>query len=121
VAVIGLQNGAVGVIAESFSLKTPAPGVYASVHGSQGSIWFSAARIQLYDAPQDGQPELLQDITFAAQDTFQAEIAHFLDCLEQQREPLTNAREARRTLAAVLAGYESMQRGARVYLTGMDV
>ena len=79
------------------------------------------ARIQLYDAPQDGQPELLQDITFAAQDTFQAEIAHFLDCLEQQREPLTDAREARRTLAAVLAGYESMQRGARVYLTGMDV
>ena len=121
VALVGLHNGAVGVIAESFSLKTPAPGVYASVHGSQGSMWFSEERIQLYDAPQDGQPELLRDITFTAQDTFQAEIAHFLDCLEQQREPLTIVREARRTLAAVLAGYESMQRGTRVYLSEWDM
>jgi predicted dehydrogenase len=120
VALIGLRNGAASVIAESFSLKTPAPGVYASVHGSRGSLWFSEERVQLYDAPHDGQPELLQEITFAAQDTFQTEIAHFLDCLEQQCEPLTNTREARRTLAAVLAGYESMKHGTRVYLPGRD-
>jgi predicted dehydrogenase len=120
VALVGLHNGAAGVIAESFSLKTPTPGVHASVHGSRGSLWLSEERIQLYDAPQDGQPDLLQDITVAAQDSFQAEIAHFLDCLEQQCEPLTNAHDARRTLAAVLAGYDSMRHGTRVYLPRID-
>lgn len=120
VALVGMQSGTAAVIVESFSLRTAHPGVSGTVHGSQGSLWFDRAsagdRIRLYSAPQDGQKNLVEEIVIPPNDTFLAEVVHFLDCLEGNTEPITSGREERKPLVAVLATYESMRRGERVYL-----
>jgi predicted dehydrogenase len=118
VALAGMQNGAAAVLVETFSLRTPRPGVACSVHGSLGSLWLEAGHIRVYTAEQDGQPHLAQTVEAAKNDTFVAEIAHFLDCLDRpDTEPLTSGQEARKPLAAVLAAYESMRTGQRVDLS----
>jgi predicted dehydrogenase len=120
VALAGMQDGAAAVLVESFSLRTSTPGVHASVHGSQGSLWFHGDRLKLYTAAQDGHPERVEEIVIPARDTFQAEIVHFLDCLDSGREPLTSGREERKPLAAVLATYASMKQSERIYLAAYE-
>jgi predicted dehydrogenase len=117
VALAGMQNGAAAVLVETFSLRTPQPGVACSVHGSLGSLWLEAGHIHVYTAEQDGQPHLAQTVEAVENDTFVTEMAHFLDCLDRPEiEPLTSGREARKPLAAVMAAYESMRTGQRVEL-----
>lgn len=37
---------------------------------------------------------------------FVGECEHFIDCIERDKEPLTNGREARKSMAAILAAYQ---------------
>jgi len=119
-ALVRLQSGAAAILAESFSLKTPRPGVHGTIHGSQGSLWFYKEQIELYQASSDGRPERVEAMAVPAENTFEAEWRHFIDCLEHDREPLTNGWEQRKPLAAVLATYESFRRGERVYLQELN-
>jgi predicted dehydrogenase len=119
-AVIGLRSGAAASLTESFSLKTAEPGVHGTAHGSRGSLWFYKERIELYTAAADGEPDLVQRIHVPAHNNFEAECAHFLDCLESGDEPLTSGRDQRKPLAAVLATYESFRTGQRIYLDEME-
>jgi predicted dehydrogenase len=117
VALARLQNGAAAVITESFSLRTPYPGVHVTAHGSQGSMWLHRGRTQLYRAPHDGQGEQIEELDVPPGDTFLAEMAHFCDCLDNGSEPTTSGRDQRKPLLAVLATYASLQRGTRVFLS----
>jgi UDP-N-acetylglucosamine 3-dehydrogenase len=121
VALAGLQSGAAAVIAESFSLRTPHPGLRIAVHGSEGSMWIYRDSIRLYNAASDGRPDQVRDWTLQPGDTFRIEIAHFLDCLDAGIEPITSGREQRQPLLAVLATYTSIQDGKRVYLDEFDL
>jgi predicted dehydrogenase len=116
VALVQLQSGAAAVLVESFSLKTPQPGVHGSVHGAHGSLWFHDAEIRLYTAEQDGHAQQVETIETPAQNPFEAEWRHFLDCIETGAEPITSARTQRQPLAAVLAVYASFASGQRVYV-----
>jgi predicted dehydrogenase len=118
VVLAGLESGASAVLVESFSLQTPDPGVHVTAHGSKGSLWFHGDRIRLSTLTDEGEPAD-KEITVPDQDAFEAEIAHFLDCLETGEAPLTSGREERKPLAAVVATYASMERGARVYLSDL--
>jgi UDP-N-acetylglucosamine 3-dehydrogenase len=120
VAVAGLASGAVAMLVETFSLKTPEPGVSGTAHGSKGSLWFGQNRIRLYTAPEDGHPDLVYEVVVPQRDTFEAEMAHFLDCLATRQEPVTSAREERKPLLAVLAAYASLQSETRVSLSEMQ-
>ncbi len=120
VALAGLRNGAAAVITESFSLRTPHPGVHITAHGSQGSMWLHRGRIQLYRAAHDGQGEQIEELDVPPGDTFLAEMAHFYDCLDDGSEPITSGRDQRKPLLAVLATHASLQRGERVYLSEFD-
>lgn len=119
VALAGMSSGASAVIVESFSLRTPNPGVSGSIHGSGGSLWFGDGPLRLYTANEDGHGERVQEIEVPTGDTFEGEMAHFLDCLDSKAEPLTSGREERQPLAAVCAAYRSMEQGRRVYLAEM--
>jgi predicted dehydrogenase len=73
--------------------------------------------IHLYTSDRDGQAELVREIEVPTNDTFVAELEHFLDCIERpEAEPITSGREARKPLAAVLAAYDSIRAGKRVDL-----
>jgi predicted dehydrogenase len=124
VAVVGLQSGAAALLAESFSLRTPHPGVHITVHGSRGSLWLYRDQLRVYTAPHDGHPDQVQRWTIDPGDTFVAEISHWLDCLDRGFRPNPaspiSAREQRKPLLAVLAAYASMQRRERVALSELD-
>jgi predicted dehydrogenase len=119
---VGLQSGAAAMLAESFSLRTPQPGVHITAHGSRGSLWLYGDEIRLYTAPHDGQVDQMQVESVDRGDAFFAEIAHWLDCLDQGTDTLSSisAREQRKPLLAVLAAYASMQRGERVPLAEFE-
>lgn len=117
VAVASLHSGVVGIIVETFGLRTPRPGVFGSVHGQRGSLWFEETRLRLYRGDVDGEQNAVETVNIQPQDTFVAEMAHFLDCLRiPQHEPVTSGHRALAALAAVQAVYESMRTGRRVYL-----
>jgi predicted dehydrogenase len=126
VALVGLQSGAAAVLTESFSLRTPRPGVHITAHGSEGSLWLYGEEIRLYTAPQDGQSDQVQQWTVDGRDPFVAEIQHWLDCLDQslvsgqELASVVDAREQRKPLLAVLAAHASMQRGDRVILSELE-
>ena len=48
VVVVRLASGAKALIVESFSMRTPTPGVNAVIQGSLGSLWFSGDRCVRY-------------------------------------------------------------------------
>jgi predicted dehydrogenase len=101
--------------------------VHLTGHGSQGSLWLYRSEIRVYAASQDGLPDKVQPWTVDPGNTFAAEIAHWLDCLDQalvadqdgSPSPIS-AREQRKPLLAVLAAYASMQRGERVALAEFE-
>jgi predicted dehydrogenase len=117
VAVAGLHSGAVGIIVETFGLRTPQSGVFGSVHGQQGSLWFEETSLRLYLGDVDNEQNAVETVKIQPRDTFVAEMAHFLDCLgTPQHEPVTSGRRARAALAAVQAAYQSMSTGRRISL-----
>ncbi|NIM94013.1 MAG: Gfo/Idh/MocA family oxidoreductase [Anaerolineales bacterium] len=120
VALVQLVSGVSAVIVESFSIRTPEPHVKASVHGSDGSLWFYRDLIRIYKAPEDGMTEAVEEIKVSPQDTFLAEMEHFLDCLDSGAEPITSGREERKPLAAVQATYLSFKTGKRVYPADLE-
>ncbi len=120
VAVARLAGGATAVLVESFSLRTPQPGVQGSAHGSRGSLWFYGETVRLYTAGEDGQQDRVEAITVPGENTFITEMAHFLDCIETGAAPITSGREERQPLAAVVATYESFRRGVPVRLDEVE-
>lgn len=116
VVVAGLVGGAVATLIESFAIRTPTPGVHGIVNGAEGSLWFGGDRIELYQAAQDGYPEEVKMIRVPQVDPFEAEMRHFLDCLDNGSMPITSGVEQRKPLAAVEATYMSLTRGTRIDL-----
>jgi predicted dehydrogenase len=120
VVLAGLRNGAAAVIAESFSLRTPHPGVHITVHGSKASLWLYGGELRLYAEPQDSSPDSVQTWTVKRGNEFVAEITHWLDTLDQDLDSghasVISAIEQRKPLLAVLASYASLRQGERVYL-----
>ncbi len=76
----------------------------------QGSRGYEAAQVRLGESI--ARPVEVQPV-----DTYRAEIEHFVDCIEQGREPLIGGREALRILHLALLAYESARTG-RVLAVG---
>lgn len=113
--VVGLRfaNGAVGNLSinwmsrhrpwyERFWLE----GTEGCIHNHQGLQAFSLLR------PEWAQGFVALEVPSA--DPFTEEIRHFLTCVREGKEPLTNGPEALRTLAVVLAAYEAERTGGTV-------
>ncbi len=109
VAVAELARGATAVVVESFSAHGLHPAVRGSVYGTAGSLWFEQdVGVRMLTGSGGGDPE---PVDVQLRDPFVAEIAHFLDCLESGRTPITDGRDQRHPLATVLAAYASMESG----------
>ncbi len=118
VAMLRLKSGAVGLVLESFSIKTDPSGVSGIVHGENGTLKFARNVISIYTADKDGQPEQEQQIPVDEINAFVAEIEDFADCIRTHREPISSAEEGKKSLACVLAAYQSMETGQPAYVAG---
>jgi len=109
------------VLQESFSTRTPHPGVSGVVYGRDGTLRIEPGKFELYRALEDGRPEQVETIAVEPADTFQRIMGHYLDCLDGTvDEPLTSGLEERKPLAAVMAAYRSMETGLPVRLDEIE-
>lgn len=70
-----------------------------------------------HTAPPKVEPVDVRATSAGVNDGFEGEILHFCQCVRQGREPLTSARDNRKTLALVMACYESARTGQPVMLS----
>ena len=110
-AVVGVQfgSGGIGEVTTIWAVRKAPWYEGAWIYGTEGSIY----RINglFWDGP-DGYVKL--DVPEA--DSFTEELRHFGQCILQNRKPLTNGEEARRSLEVVLAAYHSADTGTMVQL-----
>ena len=127
VALVRLRNGAIGILVESFIMKSLTTATGREIHtlridGQWGSLEVSEPqRIRLYSEKTAWQhkDKLLQwELYVPPADTFLRIAKHLLHCIQTGEEPLTSGRSQRRPLEAVLAAYRSMaQEGIPVALS----
>jgi predicted dehydrogenase len=128
VALLRFESGAVGLMVQSFLMKNALTASGTEEHtlrieGERGSIraaGTNGGRIVLF-RDSTGDPLLAgapaeTELVVPEVDTFELEVAHFLACVGDGREPLTAGRRMRRPLELVLAAYESMQTNREVVL-----
>lgn len=104
---VRFDNGSVGQLVTSWAYEA-APGTDRfSVVGSEGSLSSDGSTLRVKRRGEEEQ-------VFAAEpiDTFAAEIADFITCLETGRRPLNTEEEGIAVLGIILAAYESARSGA---------
>lgn len=130
IAMLRFAGGAVGIMVQSYLMKNALTASGTEEHtlrieGERGSIraaGTNGGRIVLFrDSPRDkllaGAPSETEIIVPEA-DTFELEVAHFVDCVLTGKEPITAGKRMRKPLELVLAAYASMERNREVVLGG---
>ena len=125
IATVRFENGALGVLVESFLMKSAATAAGPEVHtvridGDLGSlVVHNSRRVTFYTeatewAGAPGEVPREHEVTVPAEDSFEREVAHFVQCMRTGEEPLTSGRRQRRPLELVFAAYESIRTGMPV-------
>ena len=85
--------------------------------GTKGSLEFPNLRIWRHDGDGNWKHEIKSsDLDLAIPDPYGEQVAHFVDVLRGVAEPKVGARDASKTLKALLAVMESSETGRRVVL-----
>jgi predicted dehydrogenase len=125
IAAIRFENGAVGVLIESFILKCLTTAAGPEVHtlrvdGELGHVaWEGGQTIRVFSEHEDWQTgsSLTQHELHVPQaDSFTLLLQHFFQCIATGEEPITSGRSQRVPLACVMAAYESIETGQPVRL-----
>ena len=104
---IGFANGITGLIRTSWAFNTPAGHYPFHVVGEHGEIYGNAT--ELYWKPNRfAEPARM---TLEGPDSFVAEIAHFVECLEKGRQPVQTYRDGIRVLEVIRRSYEFVESG----------
>jgi len=123
--VVRFQNGMLGNMICSWAAKHTNLYIEFNVYGTDGFLHLTytadgARRLERYAS---GQPaEMLYEHdprkpgVADEPKNFVGECAHFIDCIAQDREPLTNGRESRKSMAAILAAYQGDDENRIVWL-----
>ena len=117
--VVKFQNGAMGNLITSWGIPASGPQVHFAVYGTEGYLWQQAENLFLHSRRL---PEGLSHhkepapVQVPSVNIYEAECAHFVDCILQDKQPITNGREARKDLEIVAAAYQSAKTGKAVEL-----
>ncbi|MBT3266563.1 Gfo/Idh/MocA family oxidoreductase [Candidatus Poribacteria bacterium] len=107
------ESGAIGTLTINWmSRRRP---WYESIwlEGTRGSVHnHGGVHVHSLDVPEWSEDYVRLDVPTA--DPFAAELRHFVRCIQTGSTPLTDGREARRTMAVALAAYESERSGHTV-------
>jgi len=117
VALVSFDSGAVLTMTVSAELHGYRRYGDLVLFGSEGTLevnWSHGDCVTVYT---EAEPEVLpcgSDERDGAPGNFFRELEEFLSAIAEHREPYTSGRSERETLAAILAGYESIRRGEPV-------
>jgi predicted dehydrogenase len=100
---VRFESGAIGEILTSWAFNLPYNSYQIHVIGEKGQVFGSGDT--LYILPK-GYSEPAKR-SFDKTDTFEAEIAHFADCLIEGRRPIHGVEEGRAVLEVILKAAES--------------
>lgn len=115
VAIFRFQNGMLGSFVCSWAARHTNRYIEFDVYGTDGFLHLTygndgVRRLERHVAKQ--APEVLYEFDPRRPEAqeepknFVGECEHFIDCIVHDREPLTNGREARKSMAAILAAYQ---------------
>ena len=127
ILIVEFENGVIGVAEESWT-KLGGMDDRAEIHGSKGVAYADLLHgnsIETYS--QDGYDYAVeksggtQGWSFTIYDEaynygFPQEMAHFVDCVQHDREPLITGEDAKTVLEVLFAAYESARVGRKVRL-----
>jgi len=100
--VIRFENGVTGLIRTSWAMETPFGHYPFHVVGANGELFGTPN--ELYWKPvRFSEPAR---ITFDEVHTFEAEVVHFIDCIEQGRQPLQTYKDGIRVLEVIRKSYD---------------
>jgi predicted dehydrogenase len=127
-ALFRFQNGMLGNMVVSWAARHTNHYIEFNVYGTAGFLHLvyeprDARRLELH-VNREGAPqvEVLYEhdprhgkVTDGPKN-FVGECEHFIDCIRNKREPLTNGREARKSMAAILAAYQADDENRIIWL-----
>ncbi len=113
---VKFEKGMTGQIFSSWAMRAPgARPTLFNVMGEAGQLWGEIDK--LYFQPVGFQsPATVEYPGWDYNRSFAAEIAHFVDAVEGEFEPLHSVAEATETLRVILAAYQSVEEGMIVKL-----
>ena len=127
ILIIEFENGVIGLAEESWT-KLGGMDDRAEVHGSKGVAYadllhgnaIETYSLEGYDYAVEKGGDT-KGWTFAIYDEaynygFYSEMAHFVDCVQHDRQPLVTGEDARAVLEVIFAAYESARTGCKVQL-----
>jgi predicted dehydrogenase len=127
-ATFTMRNGVIATLEAAWTINAPRPTgpspkqnsvVRLELVGTRGEIhdqWFRApGRAVLASGARDWVVERQAEEPFAP--AAPVPLAHVIECVEHGRQPVSTIRDARASLAAAFAAYESAREGRRVALT----
>lgn len=110
VGIFRMAGGSVAILSESFSTHAPQrERIRVEVFGPDGSLMTDGDGTLTIVTPDGIRTEQI-----AREDTFTAEIRHFLDCIRDSDEPATAAWAMRPGLGAILAAQTSIVLGVPI-------
>ncbi len=128
VALLRFSGGAIGIMIQSYLMKNALTASGTEEHtlrieGEGGSIRAAGTyggTIKLFrDKVGDSILSALSsesEIIIPEADTFELEVAHFIDCVRSAKEPVTSGKKMRPGLQLVLAAYQSMKEDREITL-----
>ncbi len=126
VAIFRFQNGMLGSFICSWAAQHTNRYIEFNVYGTEGFLHLTygtdgVRRLERYVGRR--APELLYEhdprrpqAASEGPKNFVGECEHFIDCIVHDKEPLTNGREARKSMAAILAAYHGDDTNRIVWL-----
>ena len=119
VVILKFKSGAVGSLSTGW-IYLPAVSKY-EIFGSEGSILADSqshtlAVYSLSDKLPEDKREKWLHMPLDKDMRFVRMIKHFITCIKDDKEPLVNGREGRKSLEVIMAAYESARKGVPVSL-----
>lgn len=114
---LSFSSGVIGTVHLDMLQRTPYR--ICRISGSQGTIeWDGLTHsVRIFRAGEGGWSGLFSDADLDFNQVYIAEIQHFLDCIEDNRDPMINGADALKTLDLALAAKLSYQEQRPVQLS----
>ena len=123
------DSGAIAIVDASWSVRVPYRWEEGTeIYGSEGKIMTRGIGsmqgpmhpIEIFTSRQvlgSSTGVILPEYTYDPLISTKREVAHFVNCILEDKEPRIKGEDARKTIECILAGYESAKTGKTIHLS----